>query len=275
MQIMQSHINSYKSLFRGRDDVYAVRWERDRRSGYMPAYKVDWNDYNQHKTSGGTFANYEKKEYQPINDVALREHFYGKVTIGIYPLLQDNTSFFVAADFDESNWQESILKLYNACQEVDLPAVIERSRSGNGGHLWLFFEENTPAFQSRKIMFELLIQSGIISKFEKEPSFDRLFPNQDIHSGKGIGNLIALPLQGNSLTQGNSCFIQPDSFTPIENQWAFLETIKKISKQKLDSLYLLLSGNTKEFFTLKYTDLKSTFELEILINSEIYLKKHN
>lgn len=273
MQIMQSHINSYKSLFRGRDDVYAVRWERDRRSGYMPAYKVDWNDYNQHKTSGGTFANYEKKEYQPINDVALREHFYGKVTIGIYPLLQDNTSFFVAADFDESNWQESILKLYNACQEVDLPAVIERSRSGNGGHLWLFFEENTPAFQSRKIMFELLIQSGIISKFEKEPSFDRLFPNQDIHSGKGIGNLIALPLQGNSLTQGNSCFIQPDSFTPIENQWAFLETIKKISKQKLDSLYLLLSGNTKEFFTLKYTDLKSTFELEILINSEIYLKK--
>lgn len=273
MQISQSHIDTYKSLFRGRDDVYAVRWEKDGRSGYMPAYKVDWDDYNKHKASGGTFASYTKKEYLPFNDVALREHFAGKTTVGIYPLLQDNTSFFIAADFDEENWQESIFKLHKACLEVELPAYIERSRSGSGGHLWLFFEENIPAFQSRKIMFELLLQSGIISKFEKEPSFDRLFPNQDIHSGKGIGNLIALPLQGNSLVQGNSCFIEPDTLTPIDNQWTFLETVKKIPKQKIDSLHLLLSGKTKEVFTSKYTNSKSAFELEILINSEIYLKR--
>jgi len=273
MQITQSHIDAYKSLFRGRDDVYAVRWEKDGRSGYMPAYKVDWDDYNRHKSSGGTFANYSKKEYLPFNDTALKEHFYGKTTIGIYPLLSDNTSFFIAADFDEDNWQESILKLHKICKEVELPVAIERSRSGNGGHLWLFFEENIPAFQSRKIMFELLLQSGIVSKFEKEPSFDRLFPNQDSHSGKGIGNLIALPLQGNSLTKGNSCFLEPNTFEPVEDQWAFLTTIQKISKQKIDSLYLQLSGTTKEVFTSKYADLASSFELEILINSEIYLKR--
>lgn len=140
MQISQSHIDIYNSLFRGRDDVYAVRWEKDGRGGYMPAYKVDWDDYNKHKASGGTFASYTKKEYLPFNDAALREHFSGKTTVGIYPLLQDNTSFFIAADFDEENWKESILKLYKACQEVELPAYIERSRSGIGGHLWLFFE---------------------------------------------------------------------------------------------------------------------------------------
>lgn len=273
MQIPQSHIDVYKSLFRGREDVYAVRWEKNGRSGYMPAYKIDWDDYNRYKASGGTFANYTKKEYQPFNDAALKEHFYGKTTVGIYPLLSDNTSFFIAADFDEDNWQESILRLHKICQEVDLPAVIERSRSGNGGHLWLFFEENIPAFQSRKIMFELLLQAGIISKFEKEPSFDRLFPNQDTHSGKGIGNLIALPLQGNSVTKGNSCFLNLDTLEPIENQWDFLQKIKKIPKQKIDSLYLQLSGSTKEVFTSKYTNSKSSFELEILINSEIYLKR--
>lgn len=273
MQITQSHIDAYKFLFHGREDVYAVRWEKEGRSGYMPAYKVDWEDYNRHKSSGGTFANYAKKEYLSFNDAALKEHFYGKTTIGIYPLLSDNTSFFIAADFDEDNWEESILKLYKVCHEVELPAVIERSRSGNGGHLWLFFEENTPAFQSRKIIFELLLQSGIVSKFEKEPSFDRLFPNQDTHSGKGIGNLIALPLQGNSLTHGNSCFLEPDTFEPVEDQWAFLTTIQKVSKQKIDSLYLQLSGTTQEVFTSKYADSESSFELEILINSEIYLKK--
>lgn len=273
MQISQSYIDIYMSLFRGREDVYAIRWEKDGRSGYTPAYKVDWEDYNRHKSAGGTFANYTKKEYLPFNGAALKEHFIGKSTIGIYPLLSDNTSFFIAADFDEANWQESILKLYRVCQEVELSAIIERSRSGNGGHLWLFFEENIPAFQSRKIMFELLLQVGIISKFEKEPSFDRLFPNQDTHSGKGIGNLIALPIQGNSLTQGNSCFLNPNTFEPVQNQWDFLNTIKKIPKQKIDSLYIQLSGKEKEVFTSKYIDSKSAFELEVLINSEIYLKR--
>lgn len=194
-----------------------MRWEKEGRSGYMPAYKVDWDDYNQHKTTGGTFANYDKKEYLPLNNVVIKEHLSGKITIGVYPLLMDSTSFFMVADFDKNNWQEAILKLYRTCVNNDLPAYIERSRSGQGGHLWLFFEENIPAFQSRKVMFELLLQTDIISKFDKEPSFDRLFPTQDTHSGKAIGNLIALPLQGKSLLSNNSRFLNPETFLPISD----------------------------------------------------------
>lgn len=198
MFITNQNIELYKSLFRGRDDIYAVRWERDGKSGYMPAYDVDWSNYEKHKLHGGTFSNYKDKKLQPYNDSAIQIHLEGKATHGIYPLLEDNTSYFIAVDFDKTNWDKSILKLYEVCKKHEIQSYIEKSRSGNGGHLWIFFKEACPAIQSRKIMFELLRQANIISHFEKEPSFDRIFPNQDYHSGKGMGNLIALPLQGDS-----------------------------------------------------------------------------
>ena len=197
--IKPNQVELYKMLFRGRADVYAVRWEKENKRGYMPAYKVDWSDYNRHKAQGGSFADYSKKEYKVFDNTAIENHLEGKETIGIYPLMEDNTSYFIAADFDDGNWQESILRLYNICEQYELPASIERSRSGNGGHLWIFFEENISAFLSRGLMFNLLMKADIISRFEKEPSFDRIFPNQDTHSGKGLGNLIALPLQGFSI----------------------------------------------------------------------------
>lgn len=272
MKPLHPNIDLYKSIFRGREDVYAVRWEKEGRSGYMPAYKVDWTDYNRHKALGGTFANYDKKEFESFNDKVLTEHLKGNITVGIYPLLTDNTSFFIVADFDENNWQKAISKLYEVCLEYELPVVLERSRSGNGGHVWLFFEENIPAFQSRKIMFKLLLEAEIISKFEKEPSFDRLFPNQDTHSGKAIGNLIALPLQGCSLKQCNSCFLDPLTFEPYPNQWDFLESIQKISKLKIESLYIQLSGKIKESLNSTFS-ADNTFELEILIRSQVYLKR--
>jgi superfamily II DNA or RNA helicase len=270
----QNHITVFKSHFQGRHDVYAVRWEKDGKSGYMPAYKVDWSDYNKHKASGGSFKDYTKKEYLPLGDEAIQNHLSGKETVGIYPLLEDNTSYFIAADFDEKNWKESILKLHQTCTNLEIPSYIERSRSGNGGHLWIFFEENFPAEQTRKLMFELLREANIISHFEKEPSFDRLFPNQDFHSGKGLGNLIAFPLNGIALQKGNSAFLNSETFEPFNNQFETIASFKKLSKDKFLGLY---EGffNQKPKESIKSNIISATpTEIEIQISNQVYLKRY-
>ncbi|WP_340110977.1 TOTE conflict system archaeo-eukaryotic primase domain-containing protein [Maribellus mangrovi] len=272
MSVERQYIELFKTHFRGRNDLYAVRWEKDGKSGYMPAYKVDWSNYQKHKAQGGTFKDFKDKEYLPFDDLAIENHLSGKETCGIYPLLEDNTSFFIAVDFDKANWKEIILRLHKTCSDLNLPSYIEKSRSGNGGHLWIFFEEAFPAEQSRKIMFEMLRNAGIISHFEKEPSFDRLFPNQDFHSGKGIGNLIALPINGTSIKHENSCFLDPNSFEPYKNQWDFLSRVKKATKVRLKDLY-------KELFNMAPADILGSFnidsipELEIIIQNQIYLKR--
>lgn len=239
----------------------------------MPAYKVDWSDYNKHKAAGGSFKEYKKKEYLPFGEDVIMNHLSGKETIGVYPLLEDNTSYFITADFDEENWKESILKLHQTCLKFEIPSYIERSRSGNGGHLWIFFEENLPAEQSRKLMFELLREATIISHFEKEPSFDRLFPNQDFHSGKGLGNLIALPLNGKATQNGNSMFLNSETFEPFSNQFETIASFKKLSKDRFLGLY-------ESFFSQKPQEsIKSNIipatptEIEIQISNQVYLKR--
>ncbi len=273
MSFSIDHMNLFKSFFRGRQDIYAIRWEKDGKSGYMPAYNVDWTDYRKHRSAGGSFKDYSKKEYRAFTDDVLMMHLQGIETIGIYPLLEDNSSYFIAADFDDRNWAESILKLHSVCSKHEIASYVERSRSGNGGHLWIFFEESLPAEKTRKLMYELLREATIISPFTKEPSFDRLFPNQDYHSGKGPGNLIALPLNGKALKTFNSAFLNPADLQPYDNQFEIIKSFRKLPVDQFRAIYQEIFNEKVDVFFQSSFDRSASPIIEIQIGGQIYLKR--
>jgi superfamily II DNA or RNA helicase len=285
----------FKSIFMGREDVFAVRWEKSGKSGYTPAYQYDPYHYRVHKMNGGTFQNYPHKTYLPFNENEIQKHLEGIQQIGVYPLLTNNTSWFLVADFDKQNWKEEAVNFLNACNEKNIPVYLERSRSGNGGHVWIFFDKPYPAIRSRKVFISILEQSGAFSMFDKSSSFDRLFPNQDFLSGKGLGNLIALPLFKPALKKGNSCFIKPETFEPYPYQWQFLKEIERVTTDVLEHLYREISmvhnlpiANTTEKLTIslkqniciqrdKLTTSLINFLKEELnfANSEFFIKKNS
>ena len=272
MTISNQQIELFQSLFKGREDIYARRWKNEDRDGYMPAYNVDWDRYEKHKALGGTFQNFKHKELSRFTLDVIRKHLSGKETIGIYPLLKDNTSWLLAADFDKKNWLEESRQFFEVCEQHQVPAYLERSRSGNGGHVWIFFQQPYPAWKSRKIAFHLLREAGILSEFEKDASFDRLFPNQDYHSGKGLGNLIALPLNKKWIAEGNTCFIDPKTGEPFGDQWKFLAEMQKVSTSQLDHLY---NSVEKASSTSTTSGSRSEGELEIILDNQVWLNRDN
>ena len=161
------------SLFTGREDVFAIHWQKGNKSGYMPAYQYDPYIYRLHKIKGGSFKDYKDKTFLPLTDQQIIKHLNGEQLIGVYPLLKDNTSWFITADFDKQNWVEECRLFIETCTNKGIPAYLERSRSGKGGHVWVFFDQPYPAIKSRKIIISLLEHSGIISVFDKSSSFDR------------------------------------------------------------------------------------------------------
>jgi superfamily II DNA or RNA helicase len=275
---MTQNLEIFKSLFKGRNDVFAIRWERDGKSGYMPAYNLDWNQFKVHKAKGGTLKNFENKEYARLTDQRLLNHLAGKEVIGIYPLLQDNTSWFIVADFDQAttktSWTDECRAFILECERNDLPVYMERSRSGMGGHVWMFFEEPYPAFKSRELFIQLLKSSGGTSEVHQNSNFDRLFPNQDSHAGKGLGNLIALPLQNKAMEKGNSCFINPENLELFSDQWTFLATIQKVKSIQLDKLYESIVINKPASSTDEILAANSIRgELQITISNQVILPR--
>lgn len=268
----QEKITIYKNLFKARDDVFAVRWEKADKSasGYTPVCLNEWKSGLCIKLNKGKCGDCQNQNYASINDDYFKQHLLGNKNYGIYPLLNDNTSHFLAADFDSDAWKNDALKFVQQCAVYHLPAYIERSRSGNGGHVWLFFGDKFPAFKSRNIAFNILKEAEIIGQFDKEDSFDRLFPNQDFLSGKGFGNLIVLPLQGQARKSNNTVFLDPENeLEPYQDQWNFLLHVEKIPLDKLDQLYQHLTRDTKT------EQSEASTILSIIIKEQIYLSKTN
>ncbi|MCX6316327.1 MAG: DEAD/DEAH box helicase family protein [Bacteroidetes bacterium] len=279
MSFSDEYMNIFFSLFRGREDVFAIRWEKEGKSGYMPAYDLNWDEFRIHKANGGTLKDFQHKRYSPLTKQRIKNHFEGKEVVGIYPLLADNTSWFIAADFDESlsskkTWIEECRIFLKKCEDCIIPAYIERSRSGKGGHVWIFFDKPYPAYKSRKIILHLLEQSGIISPFDKNSNYDRLFPNQDYHSGKGLGNLIALPFQKTPLESNNSCFIDSDILQAIPNQWEYLKAIERVSTGHLNEIYNRINNTSVSLQNSKADTTSTDGTLQIRLSNNIELNRN-
>jgi hypothetical protein len=242
----EKKIALFRSLFRGREDAYAVRWEgRNGRSGYSPAGAMDWRAIHAARPEDRKKVARKTRMLHPLSDDAIRNHLTGKQTIGIYPLLPDETCWFLAVDFDKKCWMADAAAFAATCRRFEVPIAVERSRSGNGAHIWLFFDRPVHAANARQLGCALLTRTMENRHEIGLDSYDRLFPSQDTLPKGGFGNLIALPLQKHPREQGNSVFLD-EVFQPHADQWRFLEAVQRISTDILARMIQKIapSGNT-------------------------------
>lgn len=238
----QEKIALFRSLFRGREDVYPRRFESRStgRSGYAPACANEWIRGVCEKPRIKC-TECPNRRFLPVTDDVIRWHLSGcdaeglPFVAGVYPLLQDETCFFLAVDFDKAGWRDDASAFLEACRHLNLPAVLERSRSGRGAHVWFFFEEAIPAALVRRLGSHVLTET-----MEGRPdigldSYDRLFPNQDTMPQGGFGNLIALPLQRAPRKQNNTVFLD-SALVPWADQWAFLASVRKIGRPQVEEI---------------------------------------
>jgi superfamily II DNA or RNA helicase len=233
----------FRDLFRGREEVFPRRWENARsgQAGYSPVCRNEWvrGVCGKPEVKCGECPN---QAFVPFGDDVLRSHLTGKsagnsidFTAGIYPMLPDETCWFLAADFDKKSWQQDVAAFRDTARAKGVAVAIERSRSGNGAHAWIFFSEPVSAADARRLGSLL-----ITATMERCPdigfdSYDRFFPSQDTMPAGGFGNLIALPFQSRPREKGNSVFVD-DDFRPYNDQWAYLSEIGRLSRNELLSL---------------------------------------
>jgi len=234
-------ITLFRRLFRGRTDVYPQRWESAKgTSGYSPVCGNEWRHGVCHKPKVKC-GDCTQRLLLPVTDQVIFDHLAGKKTVGVYPLLTDDSCYFLAADFDEADWREDSRAFIQSCRELTIPASIEISRSGNGAHVWIFFSDPVPAHEARQLGTIIISHTCNRTRQLSLASYDRLFPNQDTMPKGGFGNLIALPLQKQPREEGHSVFTD-ENFEPYPNQWAFLSSIQPLSRIELENIILAASG---------------------------------
>lgn len=229
-------IRLFRTLFKCREDVYAKRWENKNKSisGYSPVCLNEWSVGICSKPKI-TCSKCSHKSYAVLDRDVIENHLRGNIVAGIYPMFPDETCCFLAIDFDDEDWQKDITALQRVCAEFAVPCAVERSRSGNGGHVWFFFENQISASMARKLGTALLTYSMDRRHEIRFKSYDRLFPSQDTLPKGGFGNLIALPLQKAARGNHNSEFVD-EHFQSYPDQWTFLSTVRKLSEDSIAGL---------------------------------------
>lgn len=245
---IDERIRLFQSLFKGREDVFARRWfsKTTGKSGYQPVCINEWKqgicDKKKYRC-----AICPNRNFAPLTTQDMYRHLEGKDeyccdVVGLYAIMQDNNSAFLCADFDDKNckygYKEDVLAYVGVCREWLIPYAIERSRSGNGAHVWIFFEAPLPASKARRLGNAILTEAMTRNGQMSFNSYDRFFPNQDYLPEGGFGNLVALPLQGQARRKQNSVFVDND-FLVYKDQWAFLYNLKKIQESTIDQLLRL------------------------------------
>lgn len=242
----EEKIKLFRFLYRGREDVYAKRWysEKSGKSGYQPVCLNEWNTWlcDKRKTKCSECKN---RKFAPLDDGVIYKHLQGKSpngadVVGIYPLTEDEHCYFLAMDFDGNSWEDDIVAVRAVCKKHEIPILVERSRSGLGGHVWFFFKEKVRAVLARKFGTFLLNGAMQMRHSIRFSAYDRLFPNQDYMPKGGFGNLIALPLQGMARRRGNSVFVD-ENFVPYSDQWQVLSSVSRIDVEKLKEWTDILS----------------------------------
>ena len=245
---IDERLRLFQSLFKGREDVFARRWfsKTTGKSGYQPVCINEWKqgicDKKRYRC-----AICPNRNFAPLTTQDMYRHLEGKDeyccdVVGLYAIMQDNNCAFLCADFDDKNckygYKEDVLAYVGVCREWLIPYAIERSRSGNGAHVWIFFEAPLPASKARRLGNAILTEAMTRNGQMSFNSYDRFFPNQDYLPEGGFGNLVALPLQGQARRKQNSVFVDND-FLVYKDQWAFLYNLKKIQESTIDQLLRL------------------------------------
>ena len=234
-------VTLFGRLFRGRVHVYALRWEsKSGKTGYAPACANEWKAGICEKPRVKC-AECPHRQFLPVTDKVMHEHLAGKITVGVYPLLQDDSCYFLAVDFDEANWQEDAQAFMRACVELNVPASLEVSRSGKGAHAWIFFASAVAARDARRLGTAIISHTCIRTRQLKLTSYDRLFPNQDTMPKGGFGNLIALPLQKKPREQGFCTFVD-EWLQPYPDQWGYLASVRSLAADALEAIIGSVTG---------------------------------